>query len=493
MAYNAIRPAAYALDPSTGPFIGLYHALAFPPEWRQPILDLYQHGRRSPGPYKQVPIRGLNAAIRAVAPDLVSVAERATLDDGKPWLYTDSQYPLSVVGSLILSWLRTMQPSVESFPLLQDAYQKLDLKSLHWDLVSVDLAEQTLTDGGTADPAAHLYRLLPEGLAARLEKLAPYEYCGTQVSFRRVAAWEGAELMSWPPSEYRPKAAKGQSARPWHFSAVITITLQTVPFSPVPRIHLSTSTRRWVRGAFRPNGRAVGTYLLTEGPWVAESPRPNRFALAYLGYNRMLRKVAWTGLGPEEILSHLRLSREFPLPDVLVKEPETWIDGRDGVTAAVTYHTTMPYHAVGVGLGPSERQRLTEWAEKAFLPEFRPAGDLTESELRQTLPLRVLKSLPPVPKKNADPEKIANIAERRAEISADNARLRREHLARTIGDGTALTCHVLYQTEQVRDGLIDAAERSLDLSEYRTADAHPGTWVWRAPEGEVRLHAVPRG
>ena len=45
--------------------------------------------------------------------------------------------------------------------------------------MSVDLTEQTLTAGGTADPARHIYRLLPEVLAARIEKLPPYEYCGT--------------------------------------------------------------------------------------------------------------------------------------------------------------------------------------------------------------------------------------------------------------------------------------------------------------------------
>jgi hypothetical protein len=155
-----------------------------------------------------VKIRGLNAAIRAIAPDLVSVAERATTD-GEPWLYTDSEFPLNVVSSLIVSWLHTLRPSPDSFPLVRDLVQQLDLRSLSWDLVSVDLAERTVSDGNTALPASHLYRLLPEVLAARIEQLPPYEYCGTSVTFRRAAAEEGAELISWPPSEYRPKAAKG--------------------------------------------------------------------------------------------------------------------------------------------------------------------------------------------------------------------------------------------------------------------------------------------
>jgi hypothetical protein len=493
MTYNAIRPAAYVLDPGAEPFTGFYRALAFPNTWRQPILDLYQHGWRNPAPHKQVPIARLNAAIRAVAPDLVSVAERATITDSKPWLYTDTEYPLSVVSSLIVSWLHTLRPAPEDFPLVRDTVQKLDLKSLHWDLMSVDLTEQTLSIGGTAMPALHLYRLLPEVLAARIEQLPPYEYYGTQVTFRRVATREGAELMSWPPSEYRPRAAKGQSARPWHFSAVIKITLQTVPFSPVPTIHLSTGIRRWVRGAFRPDGQAVGVYLLTDGPWLAESPQASRFALAYLDYSRKLRKVAWTGLGPEEILSHLSLSRDFPLPDVLGKEAETWIDGHDGVTAAVTHHTTMGYHGVKPGLSPSERQRLTQWAAKALLPELQPAGDMTESELKPTLPRRVLEKPPSMPGENAAPERRADVSERQAEVNVSNAARRRERLARAVGDEHVLTCHVLYQTEEARDELIHAAERSLGLREYSVGAPAPGTRVWRAPEVEVRIHALQLG
>jgi hypothetical protein len=479
MTFTTIRPAAYVPDPGAGPFIGLYYALAFPPEWREPITELYQHGWRNPDPGRSVKIRGLNAAIRAIAPDLVSVAERATTD-GEPWLYTDSEFPLNVVSSLIVSWLHTLRPSPDDFPLVRDLVQQLDLRSLSWDLVSVDLAERTVSDGNTALPASHLYRLLPEVLAARIEQLPPYEYCGTSVTFRRAAAEEGAELISWPPSEYRPKAAKGGSAQPWHFSAFIKISLQTVPFSPVPVIHLSTGIRRWVRGSVYTGNRRAGVYLLTHGPWLAESPQASRFALAYLGYSRKQGKIAWTGLGPEEILSRLALTRDFPLPDVLVKEAEKWIAGLDGVTAAVIHHTNMGYHGVRPGLSPSERQRLTKWAAQALLPELRPAPELVESELKPTLPRRVLAKPPSTP-------------ERQAEVSASNAALRRERVARAVGEDRTLICHLLYQTDETRDELISAAERSLGLGESGAPSPTAGLRIWRAPELEVRIHAVQLG
>ena len=63
VAYDAIRPAAYILDPDAGPFAEPYYALAFPQHWRQAILDLCRHGKSNPDRYQQVPIKVLNAAI----------------------------------------------------------------------------------------------------------------------------------------------------------------------------------------------------------------------------------------------------------------------------------------------------------------------------------------------------------------------------------------------------------------------------------------------
>ena len=112
-----------------------------------------------------------------------------------------------MLQSLIVSWLHTRQPSPDAYQVLTQAVEALDLEFLRWQLMSIDLTEQTLTTGGTADPGRHIYRLLPEVLAARIEKLPAYEYCGRQVTFRRVATADGAELMSWP----RPR--RGHLAR----------------------------------------------------------------------------------------------------------------------------------------------------------------------------------------------------------------------------------------------------------------------------------------
>src|SRR5690606_20075642 len=59
--------------------------------------------------------------------------------------------------------------------------------------------------------------------------------------------------------------------------------------------------------------------------------------------------------------------------DVFAKEPDTWLDGRDGIEGGASYHTMMGWHGVGAGLMPAERRRLTEWVSAALAPEVEPA------------------------------------------------------------------------------------------------------------------------
>ena len=100
-------------------------------------------GEEGPDRYPNLPIRSLNAAIRALAPDLrVPVATRAAERWEAPWLYTTSEYPADVLQSLILSWLRYRQPSPDAYRALAETYRELDLPALAWDLEWVDLLRQ---------------------------------------------------------------------------------------------------------------------------------------------------------------------------------------------------------------------------------------------------------------------------------------------------------------------------------------------------------------
>src|SRR2546423_2719683 len=117
----SIRPAAFRYDPESGPFTADFHALAFPSAWRKIILDLYRLDKRNPDRIKSVPIRRLNETIRAVAPDLLSTAKQATLDDFSPWLYTTRALDPRVLNTLITAWLVDLQPPAAKVPPLQAA------------------------------------------------------------------------------------------------------------------------------------------------------------------------------------------------------------------------------------------------------------------------------------------------------------------------------------------------------------------------------------
>jgi len=518
MAYGKIETAAFVPVSSAGPFLHTYHTLRFPPEWRETILRFEREGKKNPDRIQNVPIRSLNAAIRALAPDLVSVSTRAAERWEAPWLYTTSEYPTSVLQSLILSWLRYRQPSPDAYRALTDTYRELDLPALSWDLESVDLLKQDRTAGGTAAPADYLYRLLPDVLAALIEKLPPYEYFDREVRFYRVGAdyLGGAELISWPPILYQPKGKGDEDyGHPWLYSGVIRISVQTEPFSPGPRIHLSTGIRRWVHGrVFMASGNNASVYLRTEGQWISGGTTTSRFAVAPFrarwgrGEKKDEVMAIWALGGPADILSRLNIGQDFPKPEDLARDAEGWIRGRDGVQAAVAYHTSMfNGHGAGTGMMPSERRRLVRWAGEALRPHFEPLGELRPSRhsVREALPARTFAKRMGVPREpkgeKATPEKLEEYEAERAAaeaanalIDSGNARLRREHLARVTGASRLLSCHLLYQTDAVRDAIIAAAESSLDLKEHRAlfpedmTGWRESTLVWRAPDLELRMH-----
>jgi hypothetical protein len=500
--YNTIETAAFVAVPGAGPSVEPYYTFTFPAHWRQAIVDLDRHGREGAGDKWEVPIRSLNGAIRALAPDLVSVANNATRDDDQPWLYTSREYPASVVKPLITSWLQTRvmkrrgrgpQPPADTYQRLAETIEMMELDELDWDLQSVELTRQTLTEGSTANPDQYVYRLLPDVLAARIEarcERQPYEYCDREVRFRRVATKQGAELMSWEPSTHVP-IRKRKTLDPWHYSGTIKITVHTVPFSPIMRVHVAVGIRRWVRGEVWPaDGDDTTVYLFTEGPWLSGGTPSVRFAAAPLIVRRHGDEVKadWAYSGPADIMSRLSIARSFPKPGDLAQDAEAWLDGRDGVNAAVTHHSAMGYHGVHTGIMAGERQRLMRWVAEAFAPDFEPAAAMTRPRGMKLSPKALLQRHASVPKKDATQEQIDEAHARNAEIDNVNAGLRRQYLARAVGGDHVLSCHLLYQTAEVRDALIDAAVRSLALDEHHVP-CPDGTWAWRTPELEVRIHA----
>ncbi|MFD9477174.1 MULTISPECIES: pPIWI_RE module domain-containing protein [Streptomyces] len=501
MAYQHVRTASYVPDPAQGPFTVLRHTLSLPTHWEEPLGRLRDHGRpegRWSGP-RRIPTWEINQLIRATAPDVVTVASNATFGADTPWLYCAEPLPAAVANLYAATWLRSLIRDPEdpaARRLLMECFRDLDTGSLAWRADTIDLIEQQPSPGGTAMPVRLAYRLLPDELAARIAREGAYEHGGQQLTFHQVAGAGGgydagnssAELMSWPPIEYRP-AGRGGEQKPSYYAATIRVGVRTVPFSPVPRIHLSAGIRRFVTGkVWMPSRKGVSVYLLPEIPLVPDGPVSQRLSVAMLQWRN--GTTDWRQGGPGGMLAAVAALDGLPSVDRLVKEADHWMGhGRDGIGLAVGHQAAMGRHPIGTGLMPSERRRLIEWAERALAPEFVPAPKLQRSRYGRP-PVRQLTKRPAMPK-NATAEELAAVLERTERTAAENARVRRAALASTL-DGDDLVGLLLHQTDDQRDRLAAIAEGALGLKEFR-CEQGPETWVWEAGDLTVRLHAHPLG
>lgn len=495
VSYDSIRAAEVVPTPDAAPFTVELATLAFPRAWREVILDVYRHGKKNAEKYKSVPIRRLNTLIRAYAPDLISTASYAGIDDTRAWLYAQpsAAYSSTVLETLVTAWLQDLQQDPTALELLRAARSDLNTGSLSWSTETIDFSRFPVNAAGTVQPDAHYFRLLPELLAERVENHTPYEYCGEKIHFYRAAAQEGAELISWPPLLHSTKT-KGGAGRQWWYSGTIRLTLQTVPFDPIPRIHIATGIRRWVTSQVRfPFDRTVAVYLRAQGPWLTGAATTRRFALGRMieDWDGTGTQHRWVHGGAERMLARLAVAREYPSPDTLAADPSAWLDDDRDVTAAVTHSTMMGFHGVGAGLMPSERMRLTTWVADALAPHFTPTPEMWRSSLRGTAN-RILEPSKPIGQKADDNEK-NRVAADNAQIALRNAAKRRTGVAAVVGPH-GMTGHLLYQNDLMRDYLIAAAEASLGLGAEHRTEYGPTTWAWRHDDGfTLRLLARQLG
>ncbi|MFJ8198276.1 pPIWI_RE module domain-containing protein [Streptomyces sp. NPDC096152] len=503
MAYQYNRLAAYLPDQARGPFVIPMHTLSLPAHWEEPLLRLY-HGGMTEGQAerrRRVPTAAVNQLMRATAPDIITVDSTARFGSENPWLYCQDAYPMAVTNLYIATWLRSLPRDAgdpETAALLTSCFRDLDTAALSWQPSRVDLLEQKVSLGGTALPAPHVYRLLPDVLAERIARQGPYEHHGQQLSFRQVAGRTGArgqgsggaELMS-NVIEYVPGRRGGGDGKLAYYAATLRITARTVPFSPVPRVHVAAGVRRFVTGkVYMPYGKGVSAYLLPDDSLVHDGPQPQRFAVAMLEWKN--GTTDWRQGGAEGMLAGISALDALPSPDRLVKEADHWIHGRDGIRIAIGHQAAMGRHTIGTGLMPSERRRMIEWAEQAIAPEFVSVPKLERSAYARP-PKKQLKKLPSIPKNMEEkaPEERAVILDQRELNTAHNAQVLRARLAKAL-EGEDLTAVVLHQSDAIRDQMIAAAETGLGLAGHRREQG-PDTWVWEAEELTIRLHARPLG
>ncbi|MBV6703227.1 pPIWI_RE module domain-containing protein [Kitasatospora aureofaciens] len=512
--YHDISRAAYLLAPDAAPWTAEYRALAFPEQWHESVLALCNHGRDPEvEPFRTAPTFRLDGVLQSLAPDLVV---RGRPRDRKQqaedfWLYapTDAPHPLpgDTLDRLTGAWLHDLRPKPEHHGDVLATLAALRSTPPQWQDTSVDLLGCPTSDGGTAAPRDRQYQLATDALARRILALGPYQHSAGSLYFRAVPRGprqQGAELLSQPMEH----PVKG---RDWWFSIVINISLHTVPFDPMPRLHLHTGVRRW---ATRPDSnsqhlrlpysRDTSVYLLPGIPWLPGAPTSDRYAVARLTRDRGTGTYVWKHNGPAQILGRLTLSRPFPDPESLLTAPQQWIADGPGTRAAVVHSTHMGAHGIGTGLMSHQRSQITEWAEQALPDGLRRVPSLVRTSAGSSAP------------SNARPKPKDTVAKKTEEVREALARRTALAVAARINAGqdpalatyatepAVVEARLLWQTPSLRDAAIRALAQVLGLdgnggvpapaTAEETYDlAKPGSPVvleWQTSELTVRLRCL---
>jgi hypothetical protein len=496
--YTAIRRAAYEpAGDQAGRTVG-FHALEFPEQVAAQVLDLYNLGREGRARALVPPTSQLDFLLQALDLRLGVLPRAVAADAGaRAWLYCPADapggpLPVPILLRVLEYWIEGLRPEPEHADAVARVCEALRDHEPVWRQQDVRLLQCEVSNGGTAQPTDLQYLLATQHFARRIQDLAPYDSGEQVLRFRSVARrarQQGAELMSQP-------LAYGKNGVQWWFSVIATVTLQTVPFHPHPRVHLRFGIRRWathpdpetklLRLGFR---RDSTVYLRPVASWLPGVPVSDRYSVA-----RMVRRGdrhEWRTGDPAQLMKRLAMStRPFPEPASLLAEPQRWFQGERGVDALVVHSTHMGEHGVGTGFMSHERSRLVEWAEQALVPDLVRVDDLTRSSLPAAKPANARQGGAP---------------ERTAAAKVTLQRTRRLSLATLYAEwsGTPeFTPRLLWRSDETRDEVVAALTTVLGLdgdggASQVTAQAHdrsgreqPVVLRWRTPELVVTLHCL---
>ncbi|MFD5751928.1 pPIWI_RE module domain-containing protein [Streptomyces sp. NPDC127033] len=457
--YHSLRTVAYEPDPDHGPWQEDLHVLRLG-EGMHEELTRRQEQLRSGRPY--LPVARLHSLLRAWAPGVLATGRNAGADGQLPWLYAREPVPGQVLAPLIGTWAAAITAGQDEVADLEEELCSEDetapLALPQWETECVDLTETTVSAGGTAEPLPRLYRLLPEAVAFRLAG-APFRTEGGTLRFRVVSSGTGGvDLVSWPPLRYERRN------QVWYYSALLTVSVHTVPFAPRFRVHVATGVRRWATVLDIPRWKLGGATVLLDAPlpWPEGPDKGYRLMVNTLGYEWSTREVTWKRRSPALLLPDLDITRRFPAPTELFNVPEQWLDGRQEVAAGIVYHPVLGPHEVGAGLMPRERAGLGAWIEQRLGPVLRRVTDLKRVTRRNT------------------PTLLPRSARRGESSSAEVRRTlaRRTALSRAL-DGRPLDVEVLWQSPETRDALLAALPQVIGLAPGSRTD-EDGVTTWTA-------------
>jgi pPIWI_RE module N-terminal domain/RNaseH domain of pPIWI_RE/MID domain of pPIWI_RE len=457
--YTSIRLTAYEPDPAAGGWSEQYHVIPFDEAWRTILEEVYQLGRQGRNGLTSLPLRQLNGLFRSVAPGVMVTGRGAGADATMPWIYARNQVPDDVVRPVVSSWIMGFRVPEEHLPRLLDARHAVSESMPAWSTTRIDLTTVGSSPDGTADPDRRLFSLVPEILAARLA-VRPLRLpgVGRDLRFRVVDRDHGAELVSWPPQEFRDKGCT------WYYSAVLTITVQTAPFTCPYRVHVSSGIRRWTTSMVDlSHHQSAGVLLDVPLPWpgLAEARRA-RLIANRVGWDRELKRIGWRGRSVAGLLPNLDIIRTYPRADELVAEPRAWLRGRGGLAAGIVHQNRYGVHGVETGLLSGERSLIDEWVADGLRPMFRRVPDL--QRVREANKPALIRK----PSARSDPPGHAEAL--RTIVSVRRATLK----AGLFGE--PLDVDVLWQFRETRDALLGSLAELLGFPHDPVSDEPNQEW-----------------
>ncbi len=364
--YEELRTLAFRLGDAVKTLPFSFYQLHFPEEWKRVLRELQAEATGRDSNAVRLPMTALNAALRALVPDLIYIAHDADKKEQnplspRPWLYSEAEVDPEALIVIVHSWVRV---AFSKAPIAsrQAALASIRAQDLVWKKEPIDLAQWTVRENGTAAPSrGDAFILLPHLVAAELSRPGvSLAYGAEQLHFRRAPlpqGKQGAELVSWPPIAYQRFFAR------WYYSIVLTFTVQTVPFQPYPVIHCEIGVRRWAGPPIKDLRRGnTSVYLLTSVPWIKGLRNSPCFSVAPLERKTYTSKLQW-GNSLSELIKDIQLQTNIPEPEALVGDPEAFlnVEGKQAVTAAVVYRYGMiPEHGAKPGLMPGDRRDLVE-------------------------------------------------------------------------------------------------------------------------------------
>ena len=357
---KTITTIAFESDSDKPPASLAFKVLPFPQAWKRQFNELQREITSRRNGYVASPIKSLNTALRALAPDLVSINKGAAGDRAQHWLVAKRAIDTEALFLIIRAWIDA-EFSGAAPASRERVIGRIAASDLSWADGSIAFAGSEISANGTAKPDSMAYTVLPNHLAWSVETSASAIKLGGQpLSLRRMAlepGASGAELLSWPPHE----GQKGRSSG--RFSYFFRFTVQTIPFRPEPSVYLHIGIRRWVTEE-TPIPSGTSMVIDTKVPWLKQLDAATSLAGSTVsclppskGYRLEYRDRL------SLILDKLQIDK---LPDLnaMKVDPSGWIERRKGVSAAFVFSERLKHrHAVGTGVSADERRKLVEQIE----------------------------------------------------------------------------------------------------------------------------------